>query len=46
MELQQALGQNTSVTVNYLGNYRVREVVQNPGLNAFCDPELSDRVQQ
>jgi len=37
LELQQALGQKTSLTVNYVGNHGVHEVVQNPGLNAFCD---------
>jgi len=35
--LQQALGQKTSLTLNYVGNHGVHEVVQNPGLNAFCD---------
>ena len=25
------------MTVNYVGNHGVHEVVQNPGLNAFCD---------
>ena len=37
LELQQALGQKTSLTLNYVGNHGVHEVVQNPGLNAFCD---------
>jgi len=37
LEVQQLLGQKTSLTVNYVGNHGVHEVVQNPGLNAFCD---------
>ena len=37
LELQQALGQSTALTINYVGNHGVHEVVQNPGLNAFCD---------
>ena len=37
LELQHALGQKTSLTLNYVGNHGVHEVVQNPGLNAFCD---------
>jgi hypothetical protein len=36
LEIQQALGQKTSLTLNYVGNHGVHEVVQNPGLNAFC----------
>jgi carboxypeptidase family protein len=38
LELQQAFGQKTAVTINYVGNHGIHEVVQNPGLNAFCDP--------
>src|SRR5258708_4553921 len=37
LELEQQLGQKTSLAVNYVGNHGVHEVVQNPGLNAFCD---------
>ncbi len=37
LALQQALGQKSSLTLNYVGNHGVHEVVQNPGLNAFCD---------
>ena len=37
LEIQQELGQKTSLAVNYVGNHGVHEVVQNPGLNAFCD---------
>jgi hypothetical protein len=37
LELQQLLGEKTSLTLNYVGNHGVHEVVQNPGLNAFCD---------
>jgi Carboxypeptidase regulatory-like domain len=34
---EQALDQKTSLTLNYVGNHGIHEVVQNPGLNAFCD---------
>jgi hypothetical protein len=37
LEIQQAFGQKTAVTINYVGNHGIHEVVQNPGLNAFCD---------
>src|SRR6266853_1057970 len=31
------LGQKMSLSLNYVGNHGIHEVVQNPGLNAFCD---------
>ena len=37
LELQQGLGQRMSFSLNYVGNHGIHEVVQNPGLNAFCD---------
>ena len=37
LALQQALGQKMSLSLNFVGNHGVHEVVQNPGLNAFCD---------
>jgi hypothetical protein len=37
LEIQQALGQKMSFSINYVGNHGVHEVVQNPSLNAFCD---------
>ena len=37
LELQQGLGQKMSLSLNYVGNHGIHEVVQNPGLNAFCD---------
>lgn len=43
LQLEQALGARTSFSVNYVGNHGIHEVVQNPGLNAFCDSTcLSD----
>jgi hypothetical protein len=37
LELQQGLGQKMLFSLNYVGNHGIHEVVQNPGLNAFCD---------
>jgi hypothetical protein len=37
LELQQGLGQRTSLSLNYVGNHGIYEAVQNSGLNAFCD---------
>ncbi|HEY6937145.1 MAG TPA: carboxypeptidase regulatory-like domain-containing protein [Terriglobales bacterium] len=36
LELQQGLGQRTSLNLNYVGNHGIYEPVQNSGLNAFC----------
>jgi hypothetical protein len=36
LELQQAIGWNTTVSVNYVGNHGIHELYNNPGLNAFC----------
>jgi Carboxypeptidase regulatory-like domain/TonB dependent receptor len=44
LELQQALGQKMSLSLNYVGNHGVHEVVQNPGLNAFCDSNCQGQL--
>lgn len=44
LELQQALGQKMSISLNYVGNHGVHEVVQNPGLNAFCDSNCQGQL--
>jgi hypothetical protein len=36
LELQQGLGQRTSLSLNYVGNHGIHEAVQNAGLNAYC----------
>jgi hypothetical protein len=43
LQLQQGLGQRMSFSINYVGNHGIHQVIQNPGLNAFCDSAcLSD----
>ena len=43
LQLQQGLGQRMSFSVNYVGNHGIHQVIQNPGVNAFCDSTcLSD----
>ncbi len=37
LELQQALGQKTSFSINYVGNHGIHIAEQNGGLNAYCD---------
>ena len=37
LEIQQSLGWNTVLSVNYVGNHGIFEAVQNNGLNAFAD---------
>jgi hypothetical protein len=37
LEVQQGIGQKTSVSVNYVGNHQIYGPVQNAGLNAFCN---------
>jgi len=44
LALQQALGQKMSFSLNYVGNHGVHEVVQNPGLNAFCDSNCQGQL--
>jgi hypothetical protein len=36
LEVQQALGTASSLTVGYVGNHGIHELVQNNSLNAFC----------
>src|SRR5689334_10447254 len=35
LQVEQALGQKTSLSLNYVGNHGIHETVQNPSLNAF-----------
>jgi hypothetical protein len=44
LELQQTLGQKMSLSLNYVGNHGVHEVVQNPSLNAFCDSNCQGQL--
>ena len=37
LQIEHALTQRDSISVNYVGNHGIHEVVQNPSLNAFCD---------
>jgi len=37
LEVQQGLGRNSSISLNYVGNHGLYEAVQNGGLNAYCD---------
>ena len=37
LELQQGLGRNSVATLKYVGNHGIREIVANPGWNAYCD---------
>ena len=37
LQLEQGIGQKTSVSLNYVGNHGIHETVQNPSVNAFCD---------
>ena len=41
LEVQQQLGGNTVLSVNYVGNHGIFEAVQNNGVNAFNDPTVS-----
>ena len=38
LEIQQAIGQNTSVDVSYNGNHSIHDLVDRNGVNAFCSP--------
>jgi hypothetical protein len=46
LEIQQDLGWNTFLSLNYVGNHGIFEPVQNPGVNGFAPPGtfLSDGV--
>jgi hypothetical protein len=37
LEVQQGLGDKSSLSLNYVGNHGIYEATQNAGLNAFCD---------
>jgi hypothetical protein len=36
-EVQQGIGQKTSISVNYVGNHQILGAIQNGGVNAFCN---------
>jgi outer membrane receptor protein involved in Fe transport len=38
LQIEQGFGANTSVSVGYVGNHGIHEIIQNNGLNGFCDP--------
>ena len=38
LEIEQGFGANTTVSVGYVGNHGIHEIIQNNGLNGFCDP--------
>ena len=42
LELQQAIGTKTSVSLNYVGNHGVHEASQNAGLNAYDPTRFGD----
>ena len=46
LEIQQGFGRNTSITVGYVGNHGIHEVIQNNSLNAFCNPAVSSDPTQ
>jgi len=37
LEVQQGIGQKTSVSINYVGNHQIYGPVRNAGLNAYCN---------
>ena len=37
LEIQQAIGNNTAITVNYVGNHGIHQTGQFNGVNGFCD---------
>ena len=38
LDLQQSIGNNTSIDLNYVGNHGYHETVQNAATNAWCPP--------
>jgi len=38
LEIQQGIGNNTSLTINYVGNHGIHETGLFNGVNGFCDP--------
>jgi hypothetical protein len=37
LEVQQGIGQQTSLSINYVGNHQIYGPIQNGGLNAYCN---------
>lgn len=37
LELQQGIGDKTSISVNYVGNHQIYGPIQNGGLNSYCN---------
>jgi hypothetical protein len=37
LQLQQGIGDKTSVSINYVGNHQIFGPIQNAGLNAYCN---------
>jgi outer membrane receptor protein involved in Fe transport len=44
LEIEQGFGPNTSVSVGYVGNHGIHEIIQNNALNGFCDPTSGNPV--
>lgn len=42
LQVEQAFGTKTSLSVNYVGNHGVHEAIQNPGLNAYSPTPFGD----
>ena len=40
LQLQQGIGDKTSVSIKYVGNHGIWEQIPNNGLNAYCDPTV------
>jgi hypothetical protein len=38
LQIEHGFGVNTSVSVGYVGNHGIHEIIQNNGINGFCDP--------
>src|SRR3984957_17864632 len=38
LEIEQGFGANTTVSVGYVGNHGIHEIIQNNGIHGFCDP--------
>ena len=43
LELQQGIGNNTSISLNYVGNHGYHETVQDANINAWCPPAADPR---
>jgi len=42
LEIQQGFGSKTSLSVNYVGNHGIHELIQNGGVNGFCTPGMGN----